>query len=171
MHHGRPVASHKHLTSYNLIKLLLTRRTIGAWRISLFWPGHQTTFHIPKQRNDPVILKRIILRVIIADSPQMINLHIIIHHLIKLHLHLIHNLLLGHLSHSWLAYIYMYIRSCTCTTDWINIEVLMITTKEFFAICDVFYRNRTHLGKKSKLSWLLTMKVEIFSFTMIAFLF
>ena len=34
-------------------------------------------------------------------------------------------------------------------------------------ICDVFYRNQTHLGKKS--SWLFIMKVEIFSFTMIAF--
>ena len=32
--------------------------------------------------------------------------------------------------------------------------------------CDVFYRNQTHLGKKSKLSWLLIMKVEIFSFVM-----
>ena len=38
-------------------------------------------------------------------------------------------------------------------------------------ICDVFSRNRTHLGKKSKLRWLLIMKVEIFSFPMIAFLF
>ena len=38
-------------------------------------------------------------------------------------------------------------------------------------ICDVFYRKQTHLGKKSKLRWLLIMKVEIFSFTMIAFLF
>ena len=33
-------------------------------------------------------------------------------------------------------------------------------------ICDVFYRNQTHLGKKSKLSWLLIMKVEIFIFVM-----
>ena len=39
-------------------------------------------------------------------------------------------------------------------------------------ICDAFYRKQTHLGKKSKLSWLLIMKVEIFSFTMIdSFLF
>ena len=26
--------------------------------------------------------------------------------------------------------------------------------------CDVFYRKQTYLGKKSKLSWLLTMKVH-----------
>ena len=38
-------------------------------------------------------------------------------------------------------------------------------------ICDVFYRKQTHLGKKSKLRWLLIIKVEIFSFKMIAFLF
>ena len=45
------------------------------------------------------------------------------------------------------------------------------TMEERFHNCDVFYGNQTHLGKKSKLSWLLIMKVEIVSFTMIAFLF
>ena len=30
--------------------------------------------------------------------------------------------------------------------------------KPTLVICGMFYRNQTHLGKKSKLSWLLIMK-------------
>ena len=74
----------------------------------------------------------------------------------------------------WIQYVYFGVNKDEFDEPWH--EPVAMAESLFYqlscpTICDVFYRNQTHLGKKSKLCWLLIMKVEIFSFTMIAFLF